>query len=106
MSKSLKKIWKNKAAILEGLKNNIFKKENVEAIVKERNKICKTCDFYDEEGTMCEVPYTNPCCGSCGCSLKLKLRSLSSDCPKGKWSAVLTEDEEDGLDILNTETDD
>lgn len=106
MSKSLKKIWKNKEAILEGIKNNIFKKDNIEAIAKERNKICKTCEFQDTIGNDCVVPLTNPCCSKCGCSLKFKLRSLSSDCPEGKWLSVLTDDEDDKLNLLNPNADD
>lgn len=47
------------------------------------------------------VPGTQPCCnqdkGGCGCSLKLKARALSSECPKGKWKAEITEEEEDQL---------
>lgn len=44
---------------------------------------------------------TAPCCnekkGGCGCSLSLKTRALSSECPLGKWKAELTEEEEDKL---------
>jgi hypothetical protein len=43
---------------------------------------------------------TQPCCGDCGCSLTFKTRSLSSDCPQGKWDALITEEEEDKLDEL------
>lgn len=47
------------------------------------------------------VPGTQPCCnvnlGGCGCSLSLKIRSLSSACPKNKWLAELTQEEEDLL---------
>jgi hypothetical protein len=40
------------------------------------------------------VPGTQPCCSKCGCSLSLKLRSLSSECPVGKWDAYFTEEQE------------
>jgi hypothetical protein len=47
------------------------------------------------------IPGTQPCCneklGGCGCSLSLKTRALSSDCPKGYWKAELTQEEEDQL---------
>jgi len=47
------------------------------------------------------VPGTQPCCneklGGCGCSLSLKIRALSSECPKGYWKAELTQEEEDQL---------
>ena len=87
------KIWKAKGLILEGIKNNIFKTDHIEEIAKERSIICEGCSLYDTKGTTCLVPLTAPCCGSCGCSMKLKLRALGADCPEGKWDAVLTHEE-------------
>lgn len=102
---NLKKIWNARNEILEGIKNNTFKSEAVEVIAEERNKRCLGCEFYDKDGVHCYVPGTNPCCGSCGCSLKLKQRSLSSDCPEGYWEPVLTEDEDINHQELNPEED-
>jgi len=102
---NLKKIFNARKEILDGVKNNIFKKESVEEIASERRKICLGCPFYDKVGTDCYVVGTHPCCASCGCSLKLKLRSLSSSCPEGKWDPVLTENEELDHDSLNPEED-
>lgn len=50
-------------------------------------KICSTCNFLDTEGDTCYVPGTQPCCGICGCSLKLKLRVPEETCPNNepKW---------------------
>lgn len=94
---SLIKIWKEKGKILEGLKNRIFKKEHVEEIYNERMEVCRTCPDLDTEGSKCYVPGTQPCCGLCGCSLGLKLRSLSAECDAKKWPAILSEEEEDEL---------
>lgn len=95
------KIWKHKGQILEGITNSIFKKEDVEAVAEYRMFVCKNCKLYDENGDGCLVPGTHPCCneklGGCGCSLSLKTRALSSDCPLKKWKAELTEEEEDLL---------
>lgn len=91
--KSVIKVWKAKGQILEGIKNNIFKNEHVEEIAKERWAICEKCSLVDKEGDKCLVPGTGPCCGSCGCSMGLKLRALGSDCPEGKWDAVLSHEE-------------
>jgi hypothetical protein len=91
---NLIKIWKSRNQIAEGVKNNIFKTKHVEDIAFFRNEICKVCEFIDTTGAKCAVPGTQPCCGECGCSLKLKTRSLSSDCPRGFWKAELTEEEE------------
>jgi hypothetical protein len=73
----------------------MFKKEHIEEIAYYRNEICIKCPFIDLKGSNCAVVGTQPCCSECGCSLKLKTRSLSSDCPKGHWKAVTTQEEED-----------
>ncbi len=101
LGKNIIKIWKNKGQILEGITNSIFKKEDVEEIAQQRMQICNECELLDVQGDGCMVPGTAPCCnenkGGCGCSLSLKTRALSSDCPLGKWEAILTEEEEDKL---------
>ena len=94
---NLIRIWKNRGQILEGIKNNVFKTEHVEDIAHQRQTICNFCEFVDLKGDKCAVPGTKPCCSECGCSLKLKTRSLSSECPKGFWKAELTEEEEDAI---------
>lgn len=91
---NLIRIWKDRNKIAEGIRNNIFKKKDVEDIAFYRNQICITCEFIDHIGKSCAVPGTQPCCSECGCSLAFKTRSLSSDCPKGFWKAELTEQEE------------
>lgn len=92
--KSVIKIWKAKGQILEGIKNNIFKTEHIEEIAAERLKFCEGCLSLDKEGDSCVVKGTAPCCGECGCTLKLAIRSLSKECPLGRWPAVLTFEEE------------
>ena len=95
---SLLNIWKNKSQILEGIKNTVIKNQFVEEVSQERYGVCDNCP---SKGDKCAVPGTSPCCNECGCSLTFKTRSLSSECPLGKWHAVLTEEEEDKLDNLN-----
>ena len=97
---TLGKIWENRSKIAEGIKNSIFKKEDVEKIAEHRMNICASCPDIDTEGNKCAIPGTQPCCGQCGCKLSLKIRSLSSDCGNEKnplWKAVITQDEEDKL---------
>lgn len=91
------RIWKNRGLIMEGIKNNMFKTAHVENIAFYRNEICKNCEFVNNDGSKCALPGTQPCCSECGCSLKLKTRSLASECPKGFWKAELTEEEEKAL---------
>ena len=83
--------------IAEGIKNKIFKKDDVEAIANMRWQECKLCPLLDREGSSCAVPRTKPCCADCGCSIALKIRSMSSDCPKGRWDAIMTPEMEDKL---------
>lgn len=89
------KIWKERNKIFEGVRNNIFKKEHIEEIAFSRNEVCVKCPYIDLKGDKCAVIGTQPCCSECGCSLKLKTRSLSSACPKEFWKAVTTQEEED-----------
>lgn len=106
---SILKIWKNRKLIAEGIRNNVFKQDHIEALAKERDDICRTCDEYDIDGTKCEVPGTNPCCGICGCSLAIKTRALASSCPYklSKWDAVVTEEQEDQINYqINNEEQD
>lgn len=99
LSRNIIQIWKNKGQIIEGVANSVFRKADVEEIAQERMKICQFCDLYTETDAGCMVAGTHPCCnqdmGGCGCSLTFKTRSLSSDCPKGHWTAIVTEQEED-----------
>jgi len=93
----LKQIWKEKHRIMEGIKNSIIRDEFVEDIAELRLAVCNQCP---SKGKKCAVKGTAPCCNECGCSLGFKTRSLSSECPLGKWGALLSEEEEDKLDAL------
>lgn len=101
LKENIIKIWKAKGQIVEGIKNSIFKSADVEEIAQQRMQICEACQLYTIDDKGCIVIGTTPCCdqrqGGCGCSLGFKTRSLSSDCPLGKWTAELTQEEEDQL---------
>ena len=83
--------------IAEGIKNKIFKRDDVEAIAKMRWLECSVCPFLDKEGSSCAVNGTQPCCSDCGCSIALKIRAMSADCPKGRWKAIMPEEMENEL---------
>ena len=87
----------NLPAIAECIKNKIFTKDDVDDIAWKRWEICVQCHNFDKIGSHCAVPGTQPCCADCGCILNLKVRSLSSECPIGKWSKFMTEDQEKNL---------
>ena len=97
MKNLLKLIWKNKSQIMEGIKNAVVRDEFVEDVARLRHDVCDSCP---SKGTDCAVKGTSPCCNECGCSLAFKTRSLSSEGPLGKWSALVTDEEEDKLDEL------
>ena len=83
--------------IVEGIKNNMFKKPWIEEIANHRWLICKECPLLDSIGGKCAVPGTAPCCADCGCSLAVKTRAMSTACPKNKWDVVMSEEEEEKL---------
>jgi len=83
--------------IAEGIKNRVFKKADVEAIAKLRWQECKICPLLDREGGSCAVNGTQPCCSECGCSIALKTRALSADCPVGRWKSIMPEEMENQL---------
>jgi len=80
-------------AIYEGIKNRVFKREDVEEIAAIRWSICKTCQHLDTIGKSCTVPGTQPCCSLCGCQMASKTRSLISSCPEGKWAKFIEDKE-------------
>lgn len=111
---TLGQIWQARKQILEGVYNTVVKDEFVETVAEFRMNICNSCEY---KGDKCTVPGTGPCCGACGCSLKAKVRSLSSACgaiqngEEPKWLPVLsqkqeTELEAKELDELNKKSDD
>ncbi len=98
MKSNLKEIWKNRKQILEGITNSVIRDEFVEDVARVRRELCEQCP---SKGDECVMPGTAPCCNECGCSLAFKTRSLSSECPAGKWKALISEEEEDKLDNLD-----
>lgn len=103
MVEKLKKIWKNKTKIIEGIWNLWFPSQYVEKIAKHRLAICQSnvCGLYDPIGSdiKCFVPGSG-CCSGCGCNDKYKTHSLASYCylkDIGKeplWDVEMTEKEE------------
>jgi len=75
------KTWK---FILKGLYLYYIKgkKSNIETT--KQWAICMGCEYVDNKGDKCLMPGTQPCCGYCGCSLRLKIVS-GDHCPIQKW---------------------
>jgi hypothetical protein len=94
LKETIAQVWKDKRLIFQGIRYKLFKNDLVEEVYLERRAACSTCPFRTYKSSECMVPGTQPCCSKCGCSLSLKLRSLSSECPVGKWDAYFTEEQE------------
>lgn len=97
---NLIQLWKKRGKIFEGIRNAVFKREDIEAIAEKRLRICRSnrCGCYDPDGSSeAAVMKGTESCGSCGCKLSWKTRALSDGCPEGYWESVLTEIEEDAL---------
>lgn len=81
MKSSLLDVWKERNKILQGIKNTVIKKNEVEHISKKRMNICDVCPSKSLDcGKLIKA-----CCSECGCSLEFKTRSLESKCPLNKW---------------------
>ena len=77
-------IWENKRKILSGVKNLLIKNKIIEEIAEAGQAICDGCEFKSKDCS----PLITECCSACGCSLKFKIRSLESSCPKDKWPSI------------------
>lgn len=98
--------------ILEGLKNTIFVREEVEKIAEERYSICGTCPknssnlFMNDPGPYYSSIRPDEHCTECACNLHAKVRSLHTACPLEKWLAVATPDEAvEVLKVITTNDD-
>lgn len=91
--------------ILEGIKNSVFVKEEVEAIANERYLICSACpknskvikeqkqyfpELKTEEGSYFSEIRPDEHCSMCACNIHAKVRSLHTACPLEKWLPVAT----------------
>ena len=54
-------VFKNFDKIADGIKNNIFKKEHIEAVATDRFQKCIACSLFDAKGDDCLAPGTQPC---------------------------------------------
>ena len=93
MTNNVIRIWKERGKIMEGIKNRVFQKKDIEEIASYRMDICNSCELIDKEGKSCALIGTAPCCSTCGCCLALKTRSLSSFCDQGHWFAEVSDKE-------------
>lgn len=106
MKSELKRIWKNRGAILEGVANSVLIKEEIEKVAKARMDICRSCPYYDPEGISEKVILRGlESCAACGCALALKTHCMSCNCGMEElgltplWEKELEQHEEDSLPL-------
>lgn len=104
--------------IVEGIRNHVFPPKEIEDVIKkvskERIAICIDCPFNSTVGKIKSWSR----CQACGCFLRLKTKSLSSNCgiekynedhPESplplKWFAVANEEEEHQINLYLKEND-
>ena len=82
--------------IFEGWRNNLVPpahlKKEIEKVSSERVSICESCKFHSKNYKSVRP---DAHCVNCGCTLSAKTKCLSCECPTGKWSKVLTDEQEE-----------
>ena len=63
--------------IVDGWKNYLFRRPDVEAFAERRARICLKCEYYSDD------IYIH--CKECDCPIATKTRSRRARCPKGYW---------------------
>lgn len=93
---------------MEGIKNHIFPKKEVEEISRLRLDICNTCEYHSSNKENYKSLRSDKHCTICGCPLVTKTKSLGTNCPIDKWGPILDINEEQELLRLkhNTNKDD
>jgi hypothetical protein len=88
----------NFAKIYEGWRNKLIPPahltELINATANERINICLNCPHHSR---FHKTLRPDSHCIDCGCTLSAKTRCLSCSCPKDKWKAIVTDEEEDTL---------
>ena len=93
--------------IYDGWKNLIIPEEHlkphIDKVATARINICNTCEYDSNKSltTMAKIRFDRHCT-HCGCTLSAKTRSLTSECPIGKWGAAV-KDEDYGTEESNIE---
>lgn len=82
--------------IYDGWKNAIIPedrlKPHIARVAASRMNICNTCEYDSNKHTTFRPDRH---CIYCGCTLRAKTRSLTTECPIGKWVAAV-KDKENG----------
>jgi hypothetical protein len=86
----------NLSEIYEGWRNKLVPpahlKEVIDNTVEKRMRICSGCEHYSENAKKqgYDTKRRDVHCTDCGCTLSAKTACLSCECPKKKWEASLS----------------
>ena len=90
--------------IIEGWRNHLIPpevlKEKILEVSNERLSICRRCEYNSINApahTWIADVYEH--CTNCGCPLIAKTKCLSAGCELKRWNAIITEEEEEKLNI-------
>lgn len=88
--------------IFEGWRNHLLPRKELELMIEqisqERIGICNECEYISTKHTSLRPDVH---CTDCGCTLSAKTKCLSCKCPKNKWTAVLSEEQQNIIDDGN-----
>lgn len=96
--------------IYEGWRNDLIPPSKLKKVIsqvsKERLALCEECPFHSKNF---KTSRPDKHCRLCGCTLRAKTKCLSCECPDGKWTQVLTpeqemEIEENGSNKINKDS--
>lgn len=85
--------------IIEGWSNHLLPRKELELVIeqtsKERMEICNNCEYVSTKHTSLRPDVH---CTDCGCTLAAKTKCLSCNCPKNKWTAVISQEQQNIID--------
>lgn len=88
--------------IFEGWRNHLLPRKELELVIeqtsKERMEICNNCEYVSTKHTSLRPDVH---CTDCGCTLSAKTKCLSCNCPKNKWTAVISQEQQNIIDDGN-----
>lgn len=81
--------------IIEGWRNHVVPPEELKEVIKitseERMNICNDCEHISTKHSSIRLDVH---CTNCGCTLSAKTKCLSCNCPLNKWTAVISEEQQ------------
>ena len=88
--------------IIEGWGNHLLPRKELELVIeqtsKERMEICNNCEYISSKFSSVRPDIH---CTDCGCTLSAKTKCLSCNCPKNKWTAVISQEQQNIIDDGN-----